>query len=413
MPNFVDDPVTLAGPKTVKKPVPGGEDVNKYIRAVDFNEHRQALLDVRDRLIEHGGDITTLDGLIAALTTRVGALESALGVSSGSIFIGNGDDGNVTLDGVSTVLGMVPVAGVYTMTRHMFFLNLTFSAANVRLNTNGWIPYVQEEITPHASGSYISSNGGDASGLTAGVTAISAATGGPLRNAWSGAGGNGSTSWSTAPANGLGSDFAPKVFTAGFASSPAGTLAGQHGANGSDGAPGQAGGAGAPGSNGPNSVAGSAQSGIVTLHTSTRDIREGWNAIDGTPQRGAQGWTGGTGGGGGRGGFDGPANNSGAGGGGGAGGGYLVLLVKKINDAANLHVQTNGGNGGNAVAGFSGAGGPGGGGGLCVVGIGEGDFPDMQANGGTGGPGATGSVSGLHGGNGGNGGPGKDFPLRL
>lgn len=59
---------------------------------------------------------------------------------------GTGDDGTVTLDGTTTVLGMTPSASVYSMTRDMFFQNLTISAG-VRLAPNGYRIFVKNILT--------------------------------------------------------------------------------------------------------------------------------------------------------------------------------------------------------------------------------------------------------------------------
>ena len=50
---------------------------------------------------------------------------------------GDGSDGSGTLDGVSTVFGLVPAGNVYTMTRDMYFIDLTINTG-VTLNPNGY-----------------------------------------------------------------------------------------------------------------------------------------------------------------------------------------------------------------------------------------------------------------------------------
>jgi len=59
---------------------------------------------------------------------------------------GTGMDGDATLNGSSTVLGMVPVSSVYTMTRDMYFNNLVVSA-NVRLDPGGYRVFVKNTLT--------------------------------------------------------------------------------------------------------------------------------------------------------------------------------------------------------------------------------------------------------------------------
>lgn len=59
---------------------------------------------------------------------------------------GTGVDGNATLDGSTTVLGMAPSSSVYSMTRDMYFNNLTINA-NVRLAPNGYRIFVKNLLT--------------------------------------------------------------------------------------------------------------------------------------------------------------------------------------------------------------------------------------------------------------------------
>ena len=59
---------------------------------------------------------------------------------------GTGADGDVILDGSSTVLSMTPSASVYTMTRDLFFNNLTINAS-VRLMPNGYRIFVKNTLT--------------------------------------------------------------------------------------------------------------------------------------------------------------------------------------------------------------------------------------------------------------------------
>lgn len=59
---------------------------------------------------------------------------------------GNGQDGDATLDGTTTVLSMAPSSSVYSMTRDMYFNNLTLNA-NVRLAPNGYRIFVKNLLT--------------------------------------------------------------------------------------------------------------------------------------------------------------------------------------------------------------------------------------------------------------------------
>jgi len=59
---------------------------------------------------------------------------------------GSGEDGSVTLDGSSAVAGMSPSSQIYTMTRDMFFYNLTIGPS-VHLKTSGYRLFVKNTLT--------------------------------------------------------------------------------------------------------------------------------------------------------------------------------------------------------------------------------------------------------------------------
>lgn len=59
---------------------------------------------------------------------------------------GSGHDGDATLDGTTTVLGMAPTSSVYTMTRDMYFDDLTINAG-VRLMPAGYRIFVKNVLT--------------------------------------------------------------------------------------------------------------------------------------------------------------------------------------------------------------------------------------------------------------------------
>jgi hypothetical protein len=59
---------------------------------------------------------------------------------------GTGADGDVTLNGSSTVLGMIPVSNVYSMTSDLYFDDLTI-ANNVRLAPNGYKIFVKNTLS--------------------------------------------------------------------------------------------------------------------------------------------------------------------------------------------------------------------------------------------------------------------------
>jgi hypothetical protein len=67
-------------------------------------------------------------------------------IDSADPVYGTGMDGDAVLDGSTTVLGMAPSASVYTMTRDMFFDDLTLNAS-VRLAPNGYRIFVKNVLT--------------------------------------------------------------------------------------------------------------------------------------------------------------------------------------------------------------------------------------------------------------------------
>jgi len=67
-------------------------------------------------------------------------------IDSADPVYGNGMDGDATLDGSTTVLGMAPSSSVYSMTRDMYFNNLTINAS-VRLSPNGYRIFVKNLLT--------------------------------------------------------------------------------------------------------------------------------------------------------------------------------------------------------------------------------------------------------------------------
>ena len=67
-------------------------------------------------------------------------------IDSADPIYGTGMDDTVTLDGSTTILGMAPSSSVYSMTRDMFFHNLTINAS-VRLAPNGYRIFVKNLLT--------------------------------------------------------------------------------------------------------------------------------------------------------------------------------------------------------------------------------------------------------------------------
>ena len=62
------------------------------------------------------------------------------------VVYGTGDDGSVTFNGSSTVLGLAPSSSVYSLTRDIYCYNMTVSDS-VRIQPNGYRIFVQNLLT--------------------------------------------------------------------------------------------------------------------------------------------------------------------------------------------------------------------------------------------------------------------------
>lgn len=275
------------------------------------------------------------------------AQRSTLAVAKPEI-LGTGRDGALTFDGVSTPVGGATLVGsTYTATRDIAPTTATVSAG-VRLNMGNYRLRCTGKLTVGAA-SFISHNGADASGITAG----SGASGGASLG---GGGGNGATGRSSLNAGVTGS--AATV-----------SLGGNAGAGGA-----AAGGTPAGGSGGTATAP-------TALHGDLRDpphLQTGKLIANGGNWANVNG-----GGGGGSGGNDGAGGNSGGGGG---GGGTTYVVCEEIDNAGTI--EANGGNGGNATGTDNGGGGGGGGGWVLLVyriasGSGVGTVRAIGGNGGT------------------------------
>jgi hypothetical protein len=67
-------------------------------------------------------------------------------IDSADPVYGTGADGSVTLDGTTTILGMIPSSNVYSMTSDLYLHNLTINAG-VRLAPNGYRIFVKNILT--------------------------------------------------------------------------------------------------------------------------------------------------------------------------------------------------------------------------------------------------------------------------
>ena len=337
-------------------------------------------------------------------------------------WFGDGSDGTVTWDGVSNVLGLAPVAGVYTLTRDVMVRNSTISAG-ARVDTAGFRYFDNGTCTINGTGriSRNGNNGGAAAGVSAGAAgAACRGTNVLLADGIAGAIGGGA-----GPAQAT----AARRLTGGAGVAGGGNGgAGTPGSNGAPGGVGQGGGGG--GGGGTNSgTGGSAAGGTGGANTlvaanqggDTADIMTGING--GTMRQPSTKIGAGAGGaGGGAGGLGGGGGTQGAGGGGGSAGGYTVVCCRRFAGTASPAIESIGGNGGlggNAAGGVNGGGGGGAGGpgGVAVVvtTTSATDWPDSQVSvaGGTGANGGTPTGGGGAGGRGGDGGLGLKNIFRV
>lgn len=240
------------------------------------------------------------------------------------VYVGDGSDGAVNLDGTNTFAFLSKSGNNYTMTRDMYATTITIGTS-CALITNGYIPYASVEMTGSGTLKWGTPNaGGNASGTTAGTAGAANSSGGKFYLNYAGAAGS----------NNAGSN--------GNASTSVITSIGSRGGSG--------------GNAGGDTRSGGA-SGTVTAPISNWKMFKHLlflgadflvNATFAILQTGS-------GGGGGAGGY-----NSGAGGGGGASGGIVMFFAKLWSGTFTIDVA--GANGGNSSTTGNGGGGGGGGG---------------------------------------------------
>lgn len=240
-------------------------------------------------------------------------------VGQGGAEFGTGQDGAAVFDGSSTVLGLVPSAGVYSLTTDLMLYSCTINPG-VQVQTLGWRFNVAATL---ANNGILSFNGNP--GTNTGTPGAGVASGSITLNG-SSAGGAGSTT-----AGSLGTASLRTI--------------------------GGSGGAGGAGSGGAGAAAGT-----VTPPTSA----QGGTKLSFSQFMNAQIWIGGTLLGEGSGGGGGGGDTVNSGGGGGASGGALQVLARYISGVGQI--QAIGGRGGDgSPSSAAGAGGGGGGGGGFVI----------------------------------------------
>jgi hypothetical protein len=279
----------------------------------------------------NGTALVNTDGTAAGWTGVVN--------TAGYGVFGAGTDGSPTFDGVSAVLGMVPVANVYTLTRALFLDSPTF-AAGVVINLAGFPMFVKTKATGPGAGTVIIADVANPGGSPS-VFSPGAGRGNSAAATWYAGGYNGGS-------GGAGNAFG-SANQAGSNLTPSGLTPGTGGAGGTP----NAGGAGGGGGTNNAPVAGLAPSG------SPANLDQ---AISGRFVSGGSPFSSATGGGGGGG------NAAGTnGGGGGAGGGYTMLACRQFVNPSAFVVHADGGAGANASGGPGPAGGGGGGGGGIAI----------------------------------------------
>lgn len=251
-------------------------------------------------------------------------IQAAIG-SEGSF--GDGSDGDLDFDGVAAVLGLAPVAGVYTLIRDIYAGDCLVQAA-ASIVTAGFKIYAQGVLTVEA-GATVGRNGNDGvAGVGGGAAGAALAAG---------------TVHGSAGAGGAGNVAAGAAGTAATAS-----IGGAGGAGATQG--GNAGGAGGAATV-PTAVQGGANVPRAMPYCITGGLA---GAAVATLYQGGGGGGGGAG------------DGANSGGGGGSGGG--VVLIAAALFAGDGTIEANGGAGGAGdTAGGSSGGGGGGGGGLVIT----------------------------------------------
>lgn len=287
----------------------------------------------------HSGVVPASGGGTATYLRADGTWASVTGTTASSAWFGPGTDGDITLDGSTTVLGMVPAGNVYTATRDIQAHNLTINSG-VKLFMANWALQVSGTLTNNGT---IHNNGKD--GQANSNTGLSTPSGrwyqtvnAQFQNVGAG---------TTTSVAGV-----PKYF---FTAGAGGVTPGGSGHAGTgDGGAGGTDNAGNAGANGGSTTL-LPQTQIVSLDDLWNGYAQTWNSSPGISIRLLQfGSAGGSGG------FH--SFCAADAGGGGAGGGMCWVAAQKVTGTGAI--QARGGIG--AAGGCPGASGGGGGGGMVV-----------------------------------------------
>jgi hypothetical protein len=261
------------------------------------------------RILPQVGEVT--NAMLAGLITQDKLVTLGTGI------YGDGSDGNATCDGSATVAGMNRAGSTYTLTRDVYFDNLTVSGG-IAVKTANFRIFCKTKLTTNVNG-FIQNDGASGSGQTQGSNLAAGSLG---------AGGNG-----------------------GFGGSP--------------GNPGQAspqitgvGGAGGAGGSSSPTAGGPAPAPILPGGGIPRWPHQILSSSGSTSASSAVIIYGGGGGGGG--GAGGAGGGTQTGGGGGAGGGQVIIAARTIDNQGTISAKGGGGGGGASTNGAGGGGGAGG-----------------------------------------------------
>lgn len=328
---------------------------------------------------------TTVKGIVELATaaeisagTATGGTGAALVVSADTVTFsefGNGQDGALTYDGTTTILGMSPSSSIYTLTRDIYGTTIIVNVG-VTIETAGYRIFAKISLTNSGIIKRTPNNGGNGAGITGGTAGAALASGSIYGGLAGQAGANGSN-------HGAGAAFAGINGVNGTAQTTSIGVVGVAGGNG-----GNAGGGGSTGGN----------AGALTLSTqniyNTTFATTMWDFGAAAIIKSSSGsGSGGSGGG------SASAANTGAGGGSGSTGGIVWIAARVLTNSGTISANGgNGGNGGNATGSDGGGGGGGGGaGGVVVLMYKSITLGTVTVTGGTGGSGGTGGASGTSG----------------
>ena len=292
-------------------------------------------------------------------------------VNSGIFTFGDGSDGAGVADGSTALAGASLAANVYTLTRDVYYTDLTVSTG-VTIQPSGYRIFGQGTLTMNGTAT-ISRNGiSGSNGSTgrAGTPQTGGAGGGALADGYlkgSVAGATGGTGGPGTTGAGLDGGSA-----AGTATSNSIGSSGSNGGTGGNGGGGHVGGTGTGGTATASNVKLIANWHLATL----LDIAASGSTVKFDNSAGAGGGGGGASGNGG-GGIN-QSGGGGSGGGGASGGGIIAIYFRSITIGASASIIANGGVGGNggngqnnpsgvAPGGGGGAGGAGGNGGQIII----------------------------------------------